>query len=194
MTRLLLSLAMAAAMTGTALAQTVPIGTPPAPGRPTANLVLDAMMATARAAAANPSAAASAQFNTSVAIQRYNMHDYNGARSAAIQALIDANRLPQTEIPVLRSTIPQTSYLQTQPFPIAGGSVAALDANAFVAQARGAVAACTEQRSPNTGAATQHLNNAVGDEKAGKYQDVRTEAKAAVDLCAAAQAQINRRP
>jgi len=194
MSRLLLSLALAAAMSGTALAQTVPIGTPPPPGRPTANLVLDAMMATARAAAVNPSAAASAQFNTSVAIQRYNMHDYNGARSAAIQALIDANRLPQTEIPVLRSTIPQTSYLQTQPFPIAGGSVAALDASAFVAQARGAVAACAEQRSPNTGAATQHLNNAVGDEKAGKYQDVRTEAKAAVDLCAAAQAQINRRP
>ena len=194
MTRLLLTLALAAAMSGSAFAQTVPIGTPPPPGRPTANLVLDAMMATARAAAVNPSAAASAQFNTSVAIQRYNMHDYNGARSAAIQALIDANRLPQTEIPVLRSTIPQTSYLQTQPFPIAGGSVAALDANAFVAQARGAVAACAEQRSPNTGAATQHLNNAVGDEKAGKYLDVRTEAKAAVDLCAAAQAQINRRP
>jgi len=193
MTRLLLSLALAAAMSGPALAQTVPIGTPPPPGRPTANLVLDAMMATARAAAANPSAAASAQFNTSVAIQRYNMHDYNGARSAAIQALIDANRLPQTEIPVLRSTIPQTSYLQTQPFPIAGGSVAALDANAFIAQARGAVAACAQQRSPNTGAATQHLNNAIGDEKAGRYQDVRTEAKAAVDLCAAAQAEINRR-
>jgi len=194
MTRLLLSLAMAAALTGTALAQTVPIGTPPAPGRPTANLVLDAMMATARAAAVNPSAAASAQFNTSVAIQRYNMHDYNGARSAAIQALIDANRLPQTEIPVLRSTIPQTSYLQTQPFPIAGGSVAALDADAFLAQARGAVAACAQQHSPNTGAATQHLNNAAADEKAGRYQAVRVEAKAVVDLCAAAQQQINSQP
>jgi hypothetical protein len=191
MTRLLLTLALALSMGGSALAQTVPIGTPPAPGRPTANLVLDAMLATARAAAVNPSAAASAQFNTSVAIQRYNMRDYNGARSAAIQALIDANRLPQTEIPVLRSTIPQTSYYQTQPFPIAGGSVAALDADAFVAQARGAVAACAQQRSPNTGAATQHLNNAIGDEKAGKYQNVRIEAKAAVDLCAAAQAQLN---
>ena len=191
MTRLLLSLAMAAAMGGSALAQTVPIGTPPAPGRPTANLVLDAMLATARAAAANPSAAQNAQFNTSVAIQRYNMGDVNGARSAAIQALIEANRLPQTQIPVLRSTIPQTSYLQLGAFPIAGGSVAALDADAFVAQARGAVAACAQQRSPNTGAATQHLTNATNDEKAGKYQNVRAEAKTAVDLCAAAQAQIN---
>ena len=194
MKRLLLGLALAAATSTAALAQTVPAGTPPAPGRPTANLILDAMMATARAASVNPNAAQSAALNTNAAIQRYNMGDVNGARSAAIQALIEANRMPQTSIPVLTSTIPQTSYLQTNPFPIAGGSVAALDANAFVAQARGAVAACAQQRSPNTGAATQHLNNAVGDEKAGKFQDVRVEAKAAVDLCAAAQAEINRRP
>jgi hypothetical protein len=70
---------------------------------------------------------------------------------------------------------------------------AAIDADAFVAQARGAVAACTELHSANTGAAAQHLNNAIGDEKAGRYQDVRTEARTAVDLCAASQAQLNRR-
>jgi hypothetical protein len=191
MKRLLLSLALAAAMCGSALAQTVPPGTPPAPGRPTANLVLDAMLAAARAASINPTASQTATLNANAAIQRYNMGDINGARSAAIQALIEANRLPQTNIPVLVSTIPQTSALQTQPFPLSGGSVAALDANAFIAQARGAVAACTQQRSPNTNAATQHLTNATNDEKAGKYQNVRTEAKAAVDLCAAAQSQLN---
>jgi hypothetical protein len=190
----LAALLLAGATSAAALAQTVPAGTPPAPGKPTANLVLDAMLATARAASVNPTAAQSASLNSNAAILRYNMGDMNGARAAAIQALIEANRLPQTNIPVLQSTIPTTSYLQTQPFPIAGGSVAALDANAFVAQARGAVAACAQQRSPNTSAATQHLNNAAGDEKAGKYQDVRTEAKAAVDLCAAAQAQVNRQP
>jgi hypothetical protein len=191
MKRLLLALALAAVTGTAAFAQTVPVGTPPAPGRPTANLVLDAMMATARAASVNPSAAQSAQLNTSAAIQRYNMGDINGARSAAIQALIEANRLPQTNIPVMRSTIPQTSYLQTQPFPIAGGSVAALDANAFVAQARGAVLACQARSSPNTTAASQHLATAERDEKAGRYQDVRVEARTAVDLCAAAQQQLN---
>jgi hypothetical protein len=188
---LLLTLALAVATTAAAFAQTVPAATPPVPGQPTANLILDAMLATARAASVNPSAAQSASLNTSVAIQRYNAGDVNGARSAAIQALIEANRLPQTTITVLKSTIPQTSYLQTQPFPIAGGSVAAIDANAFVAQARGALAACRAQSSPNTAAAAQRLAAAESDAKAGRYQDVRAEARAAVDLCAAAQQQLN---
>ena len=189
MKRPLLTLAVAAATTATAFAQTVPPGPPP--GRPTANLILDAMLATARAASVNPGAAQPASLNTTVAIQRYNAGDINGARSAAIQALIEANRLPQTSIPVLRSTIPQTSYLQTQPFPIAGGSVAAIDANAFVGQARGALAACQSRNSPNTAAASQRLADAERDAKAGRYQDVRAEARAAVDLCAAAQQQLN---
>jgi hypothetical protein len=186
MKRLLLALALAGATTASALAQTVP-----PPGRPTANLILDAMLATARAASVNPSGAQSASLNTTVAIQRYNAGDVNGARSAAIQALIEANRLPPTSIPVLKSTIPQTSYLQTQPFPIAGASVAALDANAFVGQARGALAACQSRNSPNTAAASQRLAAAERDAKAGRYQDVRVEARAAVDLCAAAQQQLN---
>jgi hypothetical protein len=197
MNRLLLVAALALATTTAAFAQaTTPIGKPPPPGRPTANLVLDAMMATARAAATNPSAAQAASLNTSAAIERYNMGDLNGARAAAIQALIEANRVQPgtTMIPVLRSTIPQTSALQTQPFPLAGGTVGAIDAHAFVAQARGAVAACASRNSANTAAATQHLTNAQRDEQSGKYLDVTTEARAAVDLCAAAQRTINATP
>jgi hypothetical protein len=194
MKRLLLALILAGATTTAAFAQVVPAGTPPAPGTPTANLVLDAMLAAARAASLNPSAAQSASLNANAAIQRYNIGDANGARAAAIQALIEANRLPDTQNPVLQSTIPQTSYLQTRPFPIAGGSVAAIDANAFVAQARGAVAACQSVRSANTAAATQQLVAAERDAKAGRYQDVRVEARSAVDLCASAQQQLNRQP
>jgi hypothetical protein len=190
MKRLLLTLALAGATTAGAFAQTVPPPGPP-PGQPTANLILDAMMATARAASVNPGAAQSASLNTTVAVQRYNAGDVNGARSAAIQALIEANRLPQTTITVLPSTIPQTSYLQTQPFPIAGGSVAAIDANAFVAQARGALAACRSRNSANSAAAAERLAAAERDAKSARYQDVRTEARAAVDLCAAAQQQLN---
>lgn len=196
MNRPLLVLALVLATTGAALAQaTTPIGKPPPPGRPTANLVLDAMLATARAAATNPAAAQAASLNASAAIERYNMGDLNGARAAAIQALIQANSVQAgTSIPVLRSTIPQTSALQTQPFPLAGGSVGAIDAQAFVAQARGAVAACASRNSANTAAATQHLNAAVKAEQAGHYLDVTTEARAAVDLCAAAQRTINALP
>ena len=192
MKRVLLALALAGATTASAFAQTVPPGPPP--GRPTANLILDAMLATARAASVNPGGAQSASLNTTVAIQRYNVGDVNGARAAAIQALIEANRLPQTAITVLKSTIPQTSYLQTQAFPIAGASVAAIDANAFVAQARGALAACESRNSPNVPAAAQRLAAAERDAKAGRYQDVRVEARAAVDLCAAAQQQLNGQP
>jgi hypothetical protein len=191
MKRLVFALVLAGATSAAALAQTVPAGPPPAPGQPTANLVLDAMLAAARAASVNPAAAQAASLNASAAIQRYNMGDVNGARSAAIQALIEANRLPQTPITVLRSTIPQTSALQTQPFPIAGGSVAAIDADAFVAQARGALMACQARSSPNTAVASQRLAAAERDAKAGRYQDVRVEARAAVDLCAAAQQQVN---
>ncbi len=194
MKRVLVTLLLAGATCAPALAQTVPPGTPPAPGTPTANLVLDAMLATARAASINPAAAQSASLSANAAVQRYTMHDNNGARAAAIQALIEANRLPQTAIPVLVSTIPQTSALQTRPFPLAGGSVAALDAGAFVAQARGALAACEARSSPNTAAAAQRLGAAQRDEKAGRYQNARSEARAAVDLCASAQQQLNSQP
>jgi hypothetical protein len=194
MRRLLLTLVLAVATNAAAFAQsTVPIGTPPAPGTPTTNLILDAMLATARAASINPSAAQAASLHTSAALQRYNMGDINGARSAAIQALIEANRLPPTSIGVLQSTIPQTSALRAAPFLIPGGSVAAVDAEAFVAQARGAVAACRAHSSPNSTAAAQRLAAAERDAQAGRYQNVRVEARDAVDLCAAAQQQINAR-
>ncbi len=95
---------------------------------------------------------------------------------------------------MLRSTIPQSSYLQTSPFPIAGGSVAQVDAAAFVAQARGAVAACESRNSANTPAASADLAAAQRDLKAAQYLKVRDEARAAVNLCAGAQAQINAQP
>lgn len=59
--------------------------------------------------------------------------DVDGARAAAIQALTEANRLPYTQNPVLQSTIPQNSYLQTRPFPIptsAGRASARTDSHA----------------------------------------------------------------
>jgi len=194
MKRTLLALAFAFLTASPAAAQTLPIGTPPAPGRPTSDLVLQAMLATARAAAANAANAQAASLSTSAAIQHYRMGDVAGARSAAIQALIQANAPPPAPIRVLQSTIPQASYLQTQPFPIPGGSVGAVDANAFVAQARGAVAACASRNSANTPAASAQLAAAQRDLKAAQYQKVTAEARAAVNLCAGAQAQINAQP
>ena len=107
-------------------------------------------------------------------------------RAQAIQALIEANRPQFAPIPIIASTIPATSALQTAPFPLAGASIAQIDADAFVAQARGAVAACRAVRSPNAAAAAENLAAAERDYRAGRYLNVRAEARAAVDLCAGA--------
>jgi hypothetical protein len=170
-----------------AAAQSVPLRTPPQPGSSqTANLIFDAMMAVARAASTNAPASTAAALAYQHAVQSYNLGDDANARAQAIQALMEANRTPGSAFPVLRSTIPQTSALQTSPFPLAGGTVAQVDADAFVAQARGAVANCRAAKSPNTAAAADDLAGAERDDRAGRYLNARVEARAAVDLCAAA--------
>jgi hypothetical protein len=186
MKHLVLAITLFAAATAGAVAQTVPLTTPPQPGaNPTASLIFDAMMATARAASTNPAAAQAAALASQHAVQSYNTGDLANARAQAIAALNAANRSQPTPIAELRSTIPQTSALQTAPFPLAGGSVAQIDADAFVAQARGAVAACRAAKSPNAQAAAANLAAAEKDGQAGRYLNVRSEARAAVDLCAA---------
>jgi hypothetical protein len=185
---LALALGFLASLGAVATAQVVPLGTAPPPSStPTANLIFQAMMATARAASTNPTAAAAAQIPYQHAVQSYNTGDMENARSQAIQAMIEANRQPPVNIPVLQSTIPTTSALRTNPFPIPGASVAQVDANAFVAQARAAVAACQAAKSPNASAAASNLAAAEKDAAAGRYINVTSEARAAVDLCASAR-------
>ncbi len=185
-----LALALALALGADASAQvTGPLPNPPQPGaNQTSNLIFDAMMAVARAAATNPQGAQSAAMSYTQAVNSYNMGDVNRARTAAIQALMSANQ-PQhpTAIATIQPFTPTTAY-QSNPFPLAGGSVAQVDADAFVAQARGAVQACVATRAPTTALAQQRLAAAEREDKAGRYQDVRVDAKAAVDLCAAARA------
>jgi len=154
MKAIILALVLTLATSTSALAQIPPLGTPlntvPTPGTSqTANLLFEAMMAVAHSAQTNPAASQAANMAYQHALQSYNTGDVTGANSQAINALIQANAAQPTQIPVLKSTIPQTSAVQTAPFPIAGGSVAQVDADAFVAQARGAVNACTAAKSPN---------------------------------------------
>ncbi len=184
------ALAVALALAVDASAQvTGPLPNPPQPGaNQTTNLIFDAMMAVSRASATNPQGAQSAAMAYTQAVNNYNAGDINRARTAAIQALISANQPQQTtQIPVIPPFTPTTAY-QTNPFPLAGGSVAQVDADAFVAQARGAVNACMAAHDPTTQLAQQRLAAAEREDKAGRYQDVRVDAKAAVDLCAVARA------
>ncbi len=192
MKRLVLALVLTLATSTGALAQTVPLGTPltmvPQPGTSqTANLIFDAMMAVARSASTNPPASQAASLSYQHALQSYNTGDIANANAQAIAALNAANASQAVPTPVLRSTIPQTSAMQTSPFPLPGGSVAQIDADAFVAQARGAVAACRAAKSPNTAAAATNLAAAQTDDQAGRYMNVRVEARAAVNLCASAR-------
>jgi hypothetical protein len=190
MKALILALTLILATSTSALAQVAPPpGTPlnmaPQPGSSqTANLLFEAMMAVAHSAATNPAASQAASMAYQQALQSFNTGNVTGANEQAISALNAANASQPTQIPVLRSTIPQTSMVQTSPFPIAAGTAAQVDADAFVAQARGAVAACTAAKSPNTAAAATNLAAAQNDAAAGRYMNVRVEARTAVNLCA----------
>ena len=190
MKALVLALTLILATSTSALAQVPQPGSPnlaPQPGSSqTANLLFDAMMAAAHAAATNPAASQAASMSYQQGVQNYNAGNITAANEQAISALNAANAAQPTQIPVLRSTIPQTSAVQTAPFPLAAGTAAQVDADAFVAQARGAVAACTAAKSPNTAAATTNLAAAQNDAAAGRYMNVRVEARAAVNLCASA--------
>jgi hypothetical protein len=184
MRRLLLSLLLGAATTAVATAQ-VPTGvrvpTPPGATNSTASLLFNAMMSVARAAATNPQAATTAALNYSVALQRYGAGDLNGAQSSAIRAMIEANTPQTTTIPTIAPLVPgEHPRIDTYP----ADSLAEIDADAFVARARGVVAACTTQHLPAARRAAVLLADAQTDDAAGRWFNAKVDAASAIDLCA----------
>ena len=179
---------------GTAIAAAQAAPAPLKPPNPSANqtsqLVYSAAMAAARAAAANPGASQTATMDANAAIERYRMHDLNGARSAAVQALIQANQPPAAALSPLRPIAPQRSYVQTVAPPLLG-TIPSIDAQSFVAQARASVNACREQHANSTAAASAQLDAASRDERAGKFASAQTEAKRAIALCAPSLRTLN---
>ncbi len=145
-----LLLAAAGASAG---AQTTTIGKPPNPNaNQTSELVWSAMSAAARAAATNPTAAQTANLQVNAAIERYRMHDFAGARSAAVQALIDANQPATPALRPLQPIAPRSAYapahspyVQTAAPPLNLAGIAEVDADGFIAQARGSLQACRER-------------------------------------------------
>ncbi|HTW83116.1 MAG TPA: hypothetical protein VMD91_03480 [Candidatus Sulfotelmatobacter sp.] len=184
MRRPVAALLLALAMPAVAGAQ-VPIGPrvpQPQPGtNSTATLLFNAMMSIARAAATNPQAASAATLNYSVALQRYGSGDLNGAQASAIRAMIQANTPQTTAIPTIAPLVPN-EHPRVDTYP--ANSMAQIDADAMVAQARGAVAACTAKRSPDTRRANDLLANAQKEDLAGLWLNAKMDAKAAIDLCA----------
>jgi hypothetical protein len=181
------TLLLALAATAGASAQAVvtgPLPNPPQPTNQTATLIFNAMMAVARAAQTNPQNAQAAALSYQQAVQRYRMGDVQGARAAALQAMFSATRFEPQPLAVL-TPLPAASYGANvaRPFPIAG-SVGQIDADAFVAQARGAVANCVAAHAPNTAQAQEQLAAGERAAKAANFIAARAAAKAAVDLCA----------
>jgi 4-alpha-glucanotransferase len=194
MTRSLLALALVAGCATAASAQTVPpLATPPPLGADqTANLIFNAQMAISRAATQNSQAAAAAAANNyQQAIQNYRTGDFAGARAAALQALMNADRVAPQPIPTISPMSPTQYYTASASRPLAAamGDTAHVDADAFVAAARGAVAACVNTHDPNTAQAETQLAAAEHADRAANYNAARAAAKNAVDLCAGAQRQ-----
>jgi len=186
--------AAALLLLGTAIAAAQAAPAPLKPPNPNANqtsqLVYGAAMAAARAAVTNPAAAQTATLDANAAIERLRMHDLNGARSAAVQALIEANQPPAASLRPLRPIAPQRAYVQTVAPPLLG-TVPSIDAQGFVAQARASVDACRDQHAKTTAAASAELGAASRDERAGKFANAQAEAKRAIALCAPSLRTLN---
>ncbi|HYZ17840.1 MAG TPA: hypothetical protein VE591_15625 [Candidatus Acidoferrum sp.] len=188
MKRLLLTLALVASTATAASAQvTGPLSPPPAQRGTTSRLLFDAALATARAAASNPTAAQQARVNYQAAIEQFNERNFAAARGSAMQAINAAGAAPvaspiQPMKPYTAPYVPQSVVVP--------GTIASINADAFVAAARSSVNACMAAKSPNAKLAQQRLASAERDNAAGQYGSVVAEAQSVVDLCAPAQSSM----
>jgi hypothetical protein len=221
--RLLLTLVLIAGSASAASAQiTGPLSPAPPQTGVTSRLLFNAMMATAKAAAAgNGAAAQAARVNYESAIRLRAMGNSAAARVQAINAINEAGAAAPGPGPIRSMNAYTAPYIgetptaaQTnaithsgtvlpsgpakpmQPYTapnvpqtvLVPGTVASINADAFVAAARGSVNACAAAHSPMTGIAKARLAQAESANAAGQYGVVVANAQDIVDLCATAQA------
>lgn len=163
---------------------------PPIATNPTANIIFDAMLAISRANTTNPAGAQTATFSYNAAVQQYGNGNLDGARASAMQAIIQTARPPIVPPAPPQATNPQ---LAITPMPYVT-NVAQADAEEFLALSRRALLACTSQQSPNLAKAQQSYTQAVQENLANRYLDVRRDSQSVIDACAPAQAQVNTQP
>jgi hypothetical protein len=186
MKRFLITLALVASTATAASAQvTGPLTPAPPQTGVTSRLLFNAMLSTAQAAASNPTAAQAARVNYEAASAQLRMGNPAAARASAMAALGAANAAPvaspiQPMQPYVAPNIPQSIVVP--------GTIASINADAFVAAARGSVNNCVAAKSPNAPLAQQRLATAERDNAAGQYGKVVASAQSVVDLCAASSA------
>lgn len=196
MNRILLALVLVLATPVAASAQvTGPLPNPPPLGsNQTATLLFNTQMEISRQANSNPQGAQQAAVNYQQAISAYQRGDIQTSQAAALQAMMNLNH-PSVAAPTpVVTPLPPTNYGAIPNRLLATGDVASIDANAFIGEARGAVAACVAQQDPAAGGAQAQLANAIRANQTGKYSAASGFARNAVNLCAAAQQRSNAKP
>ncbi|MGD0475236.1 MAG: hypothetical protein ABSB70_18765 [Candidatus Velthaea sp.] len=184
--------ALVFALCGSAGAQVapVPIVLPqaPPPLGATGSTLFAARLAIARAAQIDPQAAQTASFVYVKAVQQYRSGNIAGANASALQALSTASQaqvLPAVPAPVPAASLAPAA---TQQPGVAGGlygaDAAAIDADSFLALARGTLDDCAARRDHRLAAAQSHYAQAEHDFALRNWQATRVDAKAAIDACA----------
>jgi hypothetical protein len=198
MTRALVLASVLALGLTPALAQaqrtSVPVSLPPPPAvtNQTSSMLFDANLAISRAQQANPQAAQSASFQYVKAVQQYRSGDTLSARATAVQALSAAS---QAAIPAAASAAavppallaPAPAQVPGTQGGLYGADAPAIDADSFLALARGIIADCAARHDRNLAAAQRYYAQAAREFAARAWQGTRIDAKTAIDLCAQPQ-------
>lgn len=174
-----LTAALALATAASAQNAVLPLAAPPIGGNAASSTIFDAMLAIARTAVSNPSAARNASFSYTAAIQQYDAGDLTRARASALTAIMQTNAPPQPQPTLYAPPIPVPSYV---PMPNVLGANQA-DAEGYVALARRSLSACGAT-APAT--AMQQFAAAVAALTLQNLAAARKDSLAVVDGCAAA--------
>jgi hypothetical protein len=172
-------------------AGSVPIVLPhaPLPLSGTSSTLFAAQLAIARAQAIDPHAAQTAAFAYTTAVQQFRSGNFAAARISALQALSTASqaqvRLSQPAPPPLPAIAPATAPQK----PGLGGGLygadaPAIDADSFLALARGTLDSCAARHDHRLAAAQAEFARAEQDFAQRNWQATRVDAKAAIDACA----------
>jgi hypothetical protein len=171
----------------------VPILLPQAPPitSSTGSTLYSAMLAIARAQQINPQAAQTASFQYVQAVQQFRSGNTAAANISALQALSTAAQAQvQSSPPAPLPTpplVPAPAQVPGLAGGLYGGDAPVIDADSFLALARGTIDDCAARRDRRLAAAQQHYAQAQQDFARGNWQATRVDAKAAIDACAKPQ-------
>jgi hypothetical protein len=182
----------------TTLVQPAPVVIPivlPPPPRTTSqagSTLISALLSIANAQRIDPRAAQTASFQYVQAVQQYRSGNFAAAKISALAALSTAaqaqveNNVP-APVPPNPALVSGAGQLPGLAGGLYGGDAPAIDADAFLALARGTIDDCAARRDRRLGAAESHYDRAKQDFSRRDWEAARIDAKAAIDACAKPQ-------